>query len=291
MPFPTIVGKTGCLWMPLSESLRFADLHSHSRHSHDGKESVSALAESALQKGFFGITVTDHADLQYFEERRVAQEISASLEEADRENARLEGRLRVWKGVELGEAIWEKALADSMLRLNYDLVISSVHAVRFGSVTDPYSTIDFSLFSKEKIQAYLKQYFEDVLEMAQTVEFQVLSHLTCPLRYLIGKYHREVEEEPYRLVVDEILKTILSRGIALEVNTSDIGSSYGCLMPHERILSRYRALGGRLITLGSDAHRTCDVGKGFSLASATLEKMGFSELFYYEKKNPCPFSL
>jgi len=57
-------------------------------------------------------------------------------------------------------------------------------------------------------------------------------------------------------------------------------------MPYGEILARYRSLGGALVTLGSDAHRADAVGKGFAEAVALLESLGFSELFFYEKKNP-----
>lgn len=57
----------------------------------------------------------------------------------------------------------------------------------------------------------------------------------------------------YMDIIDEILKTLIHRGKALECNTA--GFKYGLGHPHpqEEILLRYRELGGELLTVGSDA--------------------------------------
>jgi histidinol-phosphatase (PHP family) len=57
-------------------------------------------------------------------------------------------------------------------------------------------------------------------------------------------------------------------------------------MPDFPILCRYRELGGRLVTLGSDAHRWADVGGGVEQGLALLQKAGFRHFMIYASHQP-----
>ena len=52
------------------------------------------------------------------------------------------------------------------------------------------------------------------------------------------------------------------------------------------LLRRYRELGGKLVTLGSDAHRTEDLGKGIDEGMELLKEAGFGEFALYVKRQP-----
>ena len=52
------------------------------------------------------------------------------------------------------------------------------------------------------------------------MDFDILAHLTCPLRYIKGKYGIEVDITVFEEKISEILTLIIKREIALEVNTS-----------------------------------------------------------------------
>ena len=73
---------------------------------------------------------------------------------------------------------------------------------------------------------------------------------------------------------------------ALEVNTSTISKPLGRPMPGEDLLKRYKNFGGKLITLGSDAHKKEVLGKDLVTAIEMLKKIGFSSYCYYEKHTP-----
>lgn len=148
-----------------------------------------------------------------------------------------------------------------------------------------YSTFDFSTLTDAEISEALHGYFDAVLRTAEEQDIDVLAHLTCPLRYICGKYGREVDLTVYSDVIDRILKSIIARGIALEVNTSNIGNvKYGELMPPPDIIKRYREFGGYLITVGSDAHVAEKICNGFGEAFKTLKRLGFDRYFYYESR-------
>ena len=52
------------------------------------------------------------------------------------------------------------------------------------------------------------------------------------------------------------------------------------------LLKGYYAQGGRLVTLGSDAHCTEDLGKGIDQGLELLKAAGFREFAVYEKRKP-----
>ncbi len=147
-----------------------------------------------------------------------------------------ESDLNVLSGVEMGEAFWNLPAADDMISsCNFDVIIGSVHAVRYKNFDAPYSAVDFGKFSRQELFEYLDTYFDDIKEMIERSNFDILAHSTCPLRYISGKYGIKVDLSEHMRKIDEILKMIIARGIALEVNTSCLGSGYDELMPNTEI--------------------------------------------------------
>ena len=85
-------------------------------------------------------------------------------------------------------------------------------------------------------------------------------------------------EDPLR----RIFAILADKGKALEVNTCR-----GTTVEDWRwLLGLYRDCGGKYITLGSDAHRPEDVGKGLLDAARPLKETGFSKLTHYVKHQP-----
>ena len=114
----------------------------------------------------------------------------------------------------------------------------------------------------------------------------VLSHLTCPLRYVVGKYGHHFDVTEYKKPITEILDAVISREKALEVNTSGVKTAFRSTMPDGEILRWYRNMGGRLITLGSDSHAAVNLSAGFDEARQMLLDLGYKSYFYYEKRRP-----
>ena len=109
--------------------------------------------------------------------------------------------------------------------------------------------------------------------MAYAID-DVLAHLTCPLRYINGKYKRNVSSRRYEEKIIEILKYIIENAIAMEINTSGIGN--GFLMPDEWIIKKFKDMDGYLVTLGSDTHMSQNVGNGFGEVLEILKEYGFA---------------
>lgn len=264
----------------------YFDSHTHTHHSDDSIQTLGELYTAARRRGLLGFAVTDHANLSIIKEDNTFENIASSVREAKAMRLCFGDEVRVLCGVEVSEHFDDPGVTQRLLTLaDYDVVIGSVHRLEYKNWVDFYSKIDFGApFSDELLHGYLATYFDYLLRVAEEADYDILAHLTCPLRYINGKYCRAVTLEKYGAVIDEILRCVIRRGKALEVNTSGLGGMYESLMPDISILRRYYDLGGRLVTLGSDAHTPERVGNAFEAAAAQLAEIGFTECCYYERR-------
>ena len=263
------------------------DMHMHSQSSHDSVAPVCETAKACIEKGIFAFAITDHCDIQYYESQNVPGIVNSSVLETTAAKSEFLGKVKILSGVEIGEGIWDKEHTDKILSSHrFDVVISSVHAVRYLGYTDPYSTIDFSKMTSEELDGYLSAYFDDLYEMVSTLDFDVMAHLTCPLRYINGKYGLGVDAMRYKAQIEKILDLVVKKGVAMEINTSGIGTAYGTYMPDPWIIRLYKEKGGYLVTLGSDAHTPENAGKGFDCAIELLQSYGFDGYYYYQGRKP-----
>ncbi len=61
---------------------------------------------------------------------------------------------------------------------------------------------------------------------------------------------------------------------------------YSPSIDFDEILGLYHKLGGKVITIGSDAHRAQDVGRHIPYIQEELKKIGFTEICTFEKMKP-----
>ena len=117
-------------------------------------------------------------------------------------------------------------------------------------------------------------------------KFDSLTHLTYPLRYIVGEQHREVSYEVYKDRVDDILKALIEQNKALELNTSGLRQAIGKTMPCPTVIKRFKELGGKYLTIGSDAHRWADVGSGVEDGYQIAQNAGFDHITIFVNREP-----
>ena len=268
------------------------NIHTHTIHSHDGKAELDDLCEEALRKHLMGFAVTDHCDCEYADDPLTFTRLADSFADTERAKAKYGDRLILAAGVEIGEALYNRDFAGKVIRSRpWDLVLGSVHAVRMAGWDMPFSVIDFSGFTNDFIGVYLRRYFEDLREMASTEDYDVLSHITVPLRYICEKYHRQVNLAEYAPTIEDILRIVIDRDKTLEINTSGCTPDAPRFMPDETILDRYLAMGGRNLTVGSDAHVTERLTNGLGQAAEMLRRKGVTELTYYLERRAVKYTV
>ncbi len=264
--------------------------HTHTLNSHDGKGTVEENAVEAIKSGLFGFAVTDHCDCEYANDPAVSSGIGKSYSDTLKAKEKYRDSLYISCGIEIGEALFNPDFANDILgRYEWDVVLGSVHAVRFKNYEMPFSIIDFSSFSDEMITAYVTSYFNDLLETALLTDYDILSHLTVILRYIVYRYKKQVDITAYTPVICKILKAVISRDKTLELNTSGINDGY--FMPDRDILMMYSLLGGKRVSLGSDSHNPRNISSGLAAGVSLLRETGFSAITVYKNRMPFEYEI
>ena len=247
------------------------DTHMHSQFSGDSEAPQEEMISSAIEKGLAGICFTDHLDIDYPEEPNIflldlPNYTSSVLAYQEKYAAKLPIRL----GIELGLQPHLAALhTDILSQYPFDFVIGSSHAVH-GK--DPYYP-DFYQ-NKAEDEAYA-EYFSSILEnIAVFDDFDVYGHLDYITRYAPDKAY-QFDYIKHSEIIDCILKEIIHTGHGIEINTSPLNKGLSQANPCPEIVKRYRELGGKIITIGSDAHTAVNVGGHFDAARDILLSSGF----------------
>jgi len=254
------------------------DYHLHSTHSGDGRDSILAMSEAALARGIREVAFTEHLDFDRTDPHYGFLDFDAYLATVADVRDRLRGRLTVRTAIEFDfRREYGREPRQVLRRLPVDFLLGSVHSAAGVAIYEIRPEQTDSLDLRALRSAYLNE-----------VEVLVASGLCHGLGHFDYLYKTlpdvfgPMRDAAYWARVEDILRECVARGVALEVNTHHIWDRGMGLAADEEILHLYRRLGGRLVTVGSDAHRVADVGHGYAAAEAALGEVGFTALAGFE---------
>lgn len=259
------------------------DLHVHTDNSFDGHHSATFLCEKAEFKDLRAVAFTDHCEIDQFKtDNKYEKRVWQSFFEVAKARSAFMGKLLVLNGIELGQPAFDIPKANEIVaRYDYDQILGSVHNFRNGD--DFYYMENLSY---ETACKYLKEYFDEIIEMLHWGNFDVLAHLTYPLRYFYSKSGLSIDLNDYKGQIDEILSLTAKQDKALEINTAGLRQPLNRLQPETDIIKRFRELGGRLVTVGSDAHYAehlaLDIDKAYDAALSA----GFTDIAFFQRRTP-----
>ena len=263
----------------------------HSTFSTDSKVSPEILLDTAIKRGLKSITITDHMDCEWpadptqyiFDEKEYFDKLGRLREE-------YKDRIELNIGMEFGFRNEEDVVDKIDKRwaelkvLPFDFIIGSTHLYDHG---DPYYP-DFW----EGHQAYrrLMEFYEATLFNVEHYDgYDICGHLDYAARYVPKDVH--IEPTRFLNIIEVILKKIIESGRGLEINTKNLNKGFSMPNPNPMILKMYRAMGGEIITVGSDAHRAEFVGGCFDKAREILLDCGFKYYTVFKARKPEFFEL
>ncbi len=256
---------------------RLIDMHVHSDNSPDGIHSPMYICECAVRNNLRAIAVTDHCEVDEFFEEKYNNMVFHSYFECSKARSAFEGDLLVLIGLEIGQPLSNVDLADKIVNHhNYDFILGSIHTP-YGFDKD----IKEIEYDKLDVYKFMEDYFLELIEIAKWDGCDALAHITCPMRRIQGKYKIDFDYSKISSVTDELLKTMVRYDKALEINTSGLRQNIGLTMHDINLIKRYREVGGKLITIGSDAHNANDCGKGIIEGMEIAVKCGFDKITFY----------
>ena len=259
----------------------YVDMHTHTNNSFDGNYPIEELCEAAIEKGIKILAFTDHVEMDYFVEKGFDKDAANSYADIIRAKEMVKDRIEICTGVERGEPTYDIAASEALINSrDYDFVIGSIHNLR---KTDDFCELKYEGLD---IDALLRTYFEELKRLADCAKVDTFAHLTYPLRYIVGENKIPVDMSKYQKDVDEILSLLASKDKALEINTSGLRQPIGITMPDESIVRRFRELGGKMITVGSDTHFTALMGAGIEQGMLLANKCGFDSVYIFRKRQP-----
>lgn len=257
-----------------------SDFHLHTSFSWDSDTEPERQIEQAIQLGMETLCITDHLDMD-FPGGEFQLDTPAYVERILQLREKYRGRIDLRLGVELGlQRHLGERIAAYAQAYPFDYVIGSMHLLK-GQ--DPY---DREIFAGRRDGEVYREYFEATLENLRVCRgIQSLGHLDYVVRY--GKNQgMEYSYGAFADIIDEILKLLVERQIALEINTGGLKYGLGYPNPHPDVLRRYRELGGELVIVGSDAHVPQYVGYRFGEAEELLKASGFAYRAEFCQKKP-----
>ena len=254
------------------------DYHIHSRVSFDGHDTGEALARAALDAGLEEICFTDHID---YDPMGTMGNMAFDTEQynAEYDQLSLPG-LKLRRGMEFGMTRDNVSqFRKELNRRHFDFVLGSIHFVDGLDVYMPPFWEGKTVFEAER------RCLEETLACVKIhTDYDVLAHLTYIGKTMAHPAPRPVPYEEHREIIDEILKTLAENGKGLELNTSGLDRCGGFL-PTADYFRRFRELGGEIVTVGSDAHRTDRVGQ-YSREACELLKDIFGYVCTFEDRKP-----
>ena len=262
---------------------KFCDFHLHSNFSGDCDSPMEEMIAAGIQKGLPVMCFTEHLDMDFPEE----YPFDFNLDVSDYQQALLQYQERfsqdidVRFGIELGI---QEHLGDRLAKLiaayPFDFIIGSSHLIRG---LDPYYPPYWEGRTRQKA---LLESFETTLRYLHAFsDIDVYGHMDYVIRYAPDK-SKGYEYQDFQDILDEILRTLIQKGIGIELNTG--GYKYGLDVPNPcgAVLNRYRELGGEILTLGSDAHTPEAIGYGFSHACTLLKSLGYTHYTIFQNRKP-----
>ncbi len=269
-----------------------ADVHIHSEYSHDSTSTVSEIYQAALEKGMDVVCITDHCDIYSNHDVQALLEYRKEIAEGIAQSVKNCSGVEILTGVELGGGFIEPEVAQAVVDSQaYDMVIGSVHGIMFRGQRMSTSKFDFGSVDEAAMLEYLDGYMDASIYIAEKLDVDVLAHLTYIFRYINGKYKRNVDWRIQEEKIRRVFQALIAREIALEINTSCIGSVYDEWLPAKELVDLYIEMGGRLFTLGSDAHKSEKIGNGFEEVKAYLRQKGICQLMYYKNRIPHAYNI
>lgn len=278
-----------------------ADYHIHCKYSNDSEEDLEKIIETAINKGIGEICFTDHVDYGIKLDKDVFEKIDENakkdwikkigridlnvdypnyFKEIEELREKYKDKITIRQGLEFGMQVHTikdfQKLFDKY-KEKFDFVILSCHQVN----DKEFWTNEFQ--KGKSIDEYNAEYYEEIYRvMSRYSDYSILGHLDHIQRYNETIYPFEKSRE----IIVKILKKVIEDNKGIEVNTSSFRYGLKELTPERNILKLYHELGGKIITIGSDAHKAENVGEHIPYIQEELKKIGFTDICTFDKMKP-----
>ncbi len=249
------------------------DTHMHCQYSIDSKMKIDDALDAAAKQNL-GIIITEHWDEDYpTNPEAFVFDINDYFAKFGPYRS-----LKLLLGIEIG--MQESTAANDNLlgeKYPFDFILGSMHCVNGKDLYEA-KTYD----GKTKQQAVEEFLQATLANLKLHHNFDSFAHIDYMCRYMPYANQELIYEEAADLY-DTVFKMLISMDKAVEINTRRLDSAEAV----ETLLvlyKRYRELGGRYATLGSDAHYKEHVGRRIDIAREIAEAAGLTPVYFEKRK-------
>ncbi len=249
------------------------DTHMHAEYSCDAHQTIVEAIEAAKIAGI-GIILTEHWDSDY---PTNPAEFKFDVQDYFAKNNKYRSEA-VLLGIEVGMQQHVAELDNATIQAYpFDEVIASMHCVHGRDMYEPTS---YEGLSKE---VAVKEYLEDSIACLQVYKnFDTYGHIDYISRYMPYK-DQELYYHEHSQLWDQVFKLLINNDKAIEINTRRL--EFDGVVENLMVLyKRFQELGGRYVTLGSDAHYSEHVGRGLESALEIAHQCNLQPVYFKERK-------
>lgn len=245
----------------------------HTKFS-DGANTHEEMILSAIEKGFNEIGFSDHFCVRYKVYWAVEAECIALLADKIEEmKERFGDRINILFGLEVDYfSGFKKEISEALKRFDFDYVIGSIHFLDEWN----YDT-DKSRYSEFKNDYLYQWYFAELQKAVKSGLFDYMAHPD------LIKKHRIWPETSQTHLYRETARVFADFGMAYEINTSGRDRPCGEFFPGAELIEEFYQAGVP-VTLGSDSHKSDQIGRYFDEAKNLLKETGYQSLVRYKKR-------
>ena len=249
------------------------DQHVHSNFSFDSNEELENYINVSNKND---IVTTEHLDFANpiinYEDSSI--DYLKYIEEIDSLNKKYSNKF--FSGIEIGYTPnSEKRIEDFLKDKNFNLKLLSIHQ---NGLYD-YMCVNKKLIS---LEALIQEYFEQMIQaLESSIEFNVLAHFEYGIR-IVDISVTDFDSLASKFL-NKIIELIIKKEIAFEVNTKSM-YKYKKENLYSYMIEKYLKKGGKLFTLGSDAHNIKDYAYKFDDARKFLLERNVKEIILFKDK-------
>lgn len=249
------------------------DTHLHTKFSTDSNMTIDEVLQS-IKKNNLKVIITEHMDLNYKDKNQFRFDIDEYFKRYSHFSNN-----DLLLGMEIGMSNkYSGEYKDMVTKYSFDYIIGSLHEMYD---TDLYEA-DQLYESMSKKNLYEKYLLQMVSCINEHPFIDSLGHIDYICRY--AKYEdKEIYYEDYSDAIEELLNTLINKGIVIELNTRRLDSEEA-VDNLIKIYNRYYELGGKYITIGSDAHNIRAIGCNFKVAKEIAEFCHLRMVYFKNRK-------
>ena len=245
------------------------DYHVHTAFSDDSDERMESMCQRAVELGLDEVCFTEHLDfdalsLGYYKPDAYFAELERLREEFD-------GKLVIRAGLEISEPHDHQKELEEAHGRPYDFILGALHYWMGGIF--PSVMRDRGMDLRKCCAAY----WREMKKMAAIPGYDCVAHFDFPIRFF-GEIFYDPDE------IDEIFTLLVQNETLIELNASSLFRGVAEPMPGRVLLERYRACGGKYVTLGSDAHSAQQLYQGIDVSRELAKNVGLEVVRFERQK-------